>query len=239
MSVKVRYLWPFLSYMRAWTQEFESGQTMRVVSDMGPSVRAVVVGPPTEVGGLANLLGALNGDFELIGPIWPPTAVFAHVLQHSPEILLVDYNPDLGDTRDLIRNIRARFPAMKVMVLGSAETAEEVRDAVRIGVSAYLPRNCDPDGFTAAFYALRGDHMVIGNDAARRLFGTEASRIPLRRAELQVLRLLADGLTYDEITAQLEISRSTLKRYLNHIEVKLNARNRVQAVAQAARQGLI
>jgi two-component system response regulator DesR len=212
---------------------------MRVVSDMDPSVRAVVVGPPTDVGGLANLLAGLNGDFEMIGPIWPPAAVFAHVLQHAPEVVLVDYDPGVSETRDLIRNIRARFPAMKVMVLGSAGTVEEVREAVRIGVSAYLPRNCDADGFTSAFYALRGDHMVISTDAARSLFGAEGARIPLRRAELQVLRLLADGLTYDEITAQLEVSRSTLKRYLNIIENKLNARNRVQAVAQAARQGLI
>lgn len=95
--------------MRAWTQELESGQTMRVVSDVDPSVRAVVVGPPTDVGGLANLLAGLNSDFEMIGPIWPPTAVFAHVLQHSPEIVLVDYDPGVSDTRDLIRHIRARF----------------------------------------------------------------------------------------------------------------------------------
>src|SRR5688500_17919778 len=103
--------------MRVWTQVLESGRTVRVVSDVNPAVRAVVVGPPTDVGGLTNLLSGLNGDFELIGPIWPPTAVFAHVLQHSPEIVLVDYNPAVADTRDLIRNIRARFPAMKVIVV--------------------------------------------------------------------------------------------------------------------------
>ena len=238
-ELSTSYSRPFSSYMRVWRQELESGQTLRVVSDMSPAVRAVVVGPPTEVGGLNNLLAGLNGDFELIGPIWPPAAVFAHVLQHSPEIVLVDYAPVTVDTRELIRNIRARFPAMKVVVVGRAETAEEVREAVRIGVSAYLSHGSGAEEFTAAFHALRGEHLVIGSEAARKLFATEASRVPLRRAELQVLRLLADGLTYDEITAQLEISRSTLKRYLNHIENKLNARNRVQAVAQAARKGLI
>ena len=212
---------------------------MRVVSDVGPLVRAVVVGPPTDVGGLANLLAGLDGDFEIIGPIWPPAAVFAHVLQHTPDLVLVDLDAELSDARELIRNIRGRFPAMKVIVLGAADSAEDVREAVRMGVSAYLPRNCDPGCFTAAVYALRGEHMVIGTQAAKTLFATENSRIPLRRAEQQVLRLLADGLTYDEITAQLEISRSTLKRYLNTIEMKLNARNRVQAVAQAAKQGLI
>lgn len=225
--------------MRAWTQLLESGQSMRVVSDVGPLVRAVVVGPPTEVGGLANLLAGLDGDFEIIGPIWPPAAVFAHVLQHTPDIVLVDYDAEASDARDLIRNVRGRFPAMKVIVLGTAESAENVREAVRLGVSAYLPRNCDPGCFVSAVFALRGEHMVIGTQAAKTLFGRETSRIPLRRAEQQVLRLLAEGLTYDEITAQLEISRSTLKRYLNTIETKLNARNRVQAVAQAAKQGLI
>ena len=225
-------------YMRAWTQ-MESSYAMRVVSDMTPMVRAVVVGPPTEVGGLTNLIGSLNGDFEVFGPVWPPSAVIAQVLQHSPEVLLVDYDGEQPEVRDMLRNLRARFPALRVMVVGAAESADEVREAIRLGVSAYLTRGCGAGEFTAAFHALRGEQMVIGNEAARRLFGTEASRTPLRRAELQVLRLLAEGLTYDEITAQLEISRSTLKRYLNHIEDKLNARNRVQAVAQAARQGLI
>ena len=212
---------------------------MRVVSDMDPLVRAVVVGPPMEVGGLSSLLSELDGDFEVIGPIWPPASVFAHVLQHSPEVVLVDYHPERPDVRELIRNIRTRFPSMKVIVLGEAETSDDVKEVVRLGASAYLPRNCDAEDLTAAVYGLRGEHMVIGNDAARVLFGMDTTRVPLRRMELQVLRLLADGLTYDEITAQLEISRSTLKRYLNHIEDKLNARNRVQAVALAARQGLI
>jgi DNA-binding NarL/FixJ family response regulator len=217
----------------------ESDRPVRVVSDMNPVVRAVVVGPPTQIGGLSTLLAELNGTFEVFGPVWPPSAVFAQVLQHSPDLLLVDYDAGASDTRDLIRNVRARFPAMKVIVLGSSETAEDVREAIRAGVGAYLPRNCGAEDFTSALWALQAEHTVLGNDAARRLFATEVSRTPLRRAEVQVLRLLAEGLTYDEITAQLEISRSTLKRYLNHIETKLNARNRVQAVAEAAKQGLI
>ena len=139
---------------------------MRVVSDMGAQARAVVVGPPTEIGGLSSLLGALVDELEIIGPVWPPTAVFAQVLLHSPDVLIVDYDPQVSDTRDLIRAVRARFPAMKVMVLGSSDTAQDVREAVRVGVSAYLPRNCGVEEFTAALHALRGEHMVIGSDAA-------------------------------------------------------------------------
>src|SRR5688500_17970114 len=120
--------------MRAWTQQLESGQPMRVVSDVGPVVRAVVVGPPTDVGGLADLLAGLDGEFEIIGPIWPPAAVFAHVLQHAPDIVLVDYDAGNSEARDLIRTVRGRFPAMKVIVLGAADTADEVKEAVRIGV---------------------------------------------------------------------------------------------------------
>ena len=236
---RCRYSKPFPPYMKAWVQKMESVRAMRVVSDMGAQARAVVVGPPTEIGGLSGLLGALVDELEIIGPVWPPTAVVAQVLLHSPDVLIVDYDPQVSDTRDLIRTVRARFPAMKVMVLGTSDTAQDVREAVRVGVSAYLPRNCGVDEFTAALHALRGEHMVIGGDAARVLFGNGETRTPLRRAELQVLRLLAQGLSYDEISAELEISRSTLKRYLNHIETKLEARNRIQAVAHAARQGLI
>jgi two-component system, NarL family, response regulator DevR len=223
--------------MRAWKQELEN--TMRVVSDVEPLVRALLVGPPTQIGGVASLIGAMNGDYELLGPVWPASAAIAHVAQHSPDVVLVHHDPTTADTRDLIRGLRARFPAMKVVVLGSSDVPEDVRDTVKLGVSAYLPLSCSPGALSAAFNALRGDHVVLGEEAARTLFSTEVSRTPLRRIEVQVLRLLAEGLTYDEITAQLEISRSTLKRYLNHIESKLNARNRVQAVANATRQGLL
>ena len=212
---------------------------MRVVSEVGPQVRALMIGPPTEVGGLSSLAGGLNGDYELIGPVWPASAAVAHVVQHAPDVVLVHYDLSAHDTRDLIRSVRARFPVMKVVVLGPSDAPEEIREAVKLGVAAYLPLNCGSQELLAAFHALRGDHVVIGQEAARTLFGTEASRTPLRRIEVQVLRLLAEGLTYDEITAQLEISRSTLKRYLNHIERKLDARNRVQAVANATRQGLL
>ena len=225
--------------MRAWEQKLETASPMRVVSDVAPQVRALFVGPDIEIGGISAWMDGLDGEYEIVGPVWPASAAVAHVVQHAPDVVLVHYHPFVAESRDLIRNMRARFPAMKIVVLGPTDVADEIRQAVKLGVSAYLPMNCGRDALIAALHALRGDHLVIGEDAARALFGTEATRVPLRRIEVQVLRLLAEGLTYDEMTAQLEISRSTLKRYLNHIETKLDARNRVQAVANATRQGLI
>lgn len=212
---------------------------MRVVADVEPQVRAMVVGPPTEVGGSLDILAALVSEFEVVGPVWPPAAVIGQVLQHSPDVVLIDHDPGLVATRDLIRTIRIRFPSMKVIVLGPSDRPEDVREAGRVGASAFLPRTCGARELVAAMHALRAEHVVIGSEAARALFGSDVARTPLRRTELQVLKLLAQGLSYDEITAELEISRSTLKRYLNHIETKLQARNRLQAVAHAAKQGLI
>jgi two-component system response regulator DesR len=211
---------------------------MRVVSDVGPLVRAVAVGPVTEIGGLSRLVAELNGEFEVVGPTWPPTAALTQVLHHRPQALLVDCDHDLSGALDLVRIVRNRFSSIKVIVFGSSTSADHVREAFRAGASAYLSATCTAAEFTSALWALEGELILWCSDAAASLFGTEV-RIPLRRVELQALRLLADGCTYDEISEQLELSRSTLKRHLNQIENKLNARNRLQAVARATKQGLI
>ena len=212
---------------------------MRLVAEVDARIRAVSLGRPLEMDGPVPVIEALAEDIEIHRVTWPAHRALEEIIEEMPDIVLVDFGSEVEEAMSLIVSIRPRFPMMKIVVLGPAGATDYARAALRAGARAYLSKGTRPEDFAAALRAIQGDHAVIDLESARALFTVPAPRTPLRRIELQVLRLLADGFSYAEIGEQLEISRSTLKRYLNHIATKLEARNRVQAVALAARQGLI
>lgn len=216
----------------------EVGVSMRLVAEVGAPIRAVRVGPPADPDASVAIVDVLADDIEIVMAGWPPARALETIVERLPDIVLIDYD-NVTEALDLVYGIRARFPLMKVVVLGPPEADDYMRQILRVGARAYLSRTAGAEDLAAALRAIQGEHTVLDSDASRTLFGDSLSKTPLRRVEVQVLRLLSQGLTYDEMTARLEISRSTLKRYMNDIEKKLNARNRIQAVANAAKEGLI
>lgn len=212
---------------------------MRLVAEVGARIRAVRVGPPADPDASISIVDVLADDIEIVMAAWPPARAIESIVQNLPDIVLIDLDSNPTEALDLVYGVRARFPLMKVVVLGPPDADDYMRQALRVGVRAYLSRGAGAEDLAAALRAIQGDHTVLDVDASRALFGDSLSKTPLRRVEVQVLRLLSQGLTYEEMTARLEISRSTLKRYMNDIQAKLNARNRVQAVANATKQGLI
>lgn len=212
---------------------------MRVVTDMTARIRVVGAGPSRFLEELATWSDVLAEDVEILTGTTREGGGLEVVIEHLPDILLVELSPTSGEALDLIKAVRTRFPAVKIVVLGPPEAHEHIRQVMRSGARAYLTESCLPEEFLAALRAVQGGHIVVDLGASQTLFNNGSPQIPLRRVETQILKLLAQGLPHDEIATGLGISRSTLKRYLKHIESKLNARNRVQAVAHAARQGLI
>lgn len=212
---------------------------MRLVAEVGARIRAVRVGPPADPDASISIVDVLADDIEIVMAAWPPSRAIESIVRNLPDIVLIDLDSNATEALDLVYGVRARFPMMKVVVLGPPDADDYMRQALRVGVRAYLSRSAGAEDLAAALRAIQGDHTVLDVDASRALFGDSLSKTPLRRVEVQVLRLLSQGLTYEEMTGRLEISRSTLKRYMNDIQGKLNARNRVQAVANATKQGLI
>lgn len=212
---------------------------MRLVADVDARIRAVCIGTPSRFDGRLPLVDALADDIEIVTPDWPITSALEGIAANVPDIVVLDYAEETSVALELVGVLKTRFPMMKVVVMGPPADIEFARAALRLGARAYLARDGAAEDLAAALRAVQADHTIVDFDAARGLFRDAAPRTPLRKVEVQVLRSLAMGMTHTEISEQLEISRSTLKRYLSDIEEKLGARNRVQAVAHAAKQGLI
>ena len=211
---------------------------MRVVTDMTARIRVVGAGPSTFLNEVSTWSDVLAEDIEILTEPRSSAGLDA-VIEHLPDILLVELQPHSREALDLIKAVRTRFPAVKIAVLGPPDTHEQIRQVMRAGARAYLTETCLPEEFMAVLRAVQGGHVVVDLGASHTLFNNGTPQVPLRRIETQILQLLAQGLSHEEIATGLGISRSTLKRYLKQIEAKLNARNRVQAVARAAREGLI
>lgn len=212
---------------------------MRVVTDMTARIRVVGAGPSTFLDEVSTWSDVLAEDIEILSGVAPAGAGLDAVIEHLPDILVIELQPHGSDALDLIKAVRTRFPAVKIAVLGPPDSHEHIRQVMRAGARAYLTNSCLPEEFMAALRAVQGGHVVVDLGASKTLFNNGTPQIPLRRIETQILQLLAQGLSHEEIATGLGVSRSTLKRYLKQIEAKLNARNRVQAVAHAAKHGLI
>jgi len=212
---------------------------VRLVAEMSGRIRVVTIGSPTHLDELGTWVGALTDDISIISGATTATRGLEEVVEHVPDIVLVAFEPYAVETYDLVHALLTRFPAMRIVVLTSFATGDSLWQLLRAGVRAVLHKDTAPEDLVTALRAVQSGHTLMGAHASKGLFAAHAERTPLRRAELQILKLLASGLSYEEIATRLAISQSTLKRYLREIESRLGAKNRIQAVAHATKQGLI
>lgn len=163
-----------------------------------------------------------------------------------PDILLLDiYMPD-GDGLEVAKAIRARVPETAIVVLTSSELDEHLSEAVRIGVQGYLLKNLDANELFDLLSGIQHGEAAITRSMAARLlknvarermstFGEEA----LTDRELDVLKLVAQGATNQQIAQELHITLNTVKTHLKNILAKLRLENRTQAATYALKAGLI
>ena len=138
----------------------------------------------------------------------------------------------------------------KVLVVTTFNIDEYVYDALRAGASGFLLKDADPPQLIEAVRTVARGDALLAPEVTRRLIGRYAARVrppepaaaaldALTPRELEVLRLIAAGLSNSEIAATLVIGAETVKTYVSRILAKLALRDRVQAVVYAYRTGLV
>nr|WP_307789194.1 response regulator transcription factor [Glycomyces salinus] len=125
---------------------------------------------------------------------------------------------------------------------------EYVYEALRAGASGFLLKDAPPTQLLGGIRTVATGAALLDPEVTRQLVGRFAARIrpsegetdlPLTPRELEVLRLIAEGLSNSEIAASLVISHETVKTFVSRILTKLGLRDRVQAVVYAYRRGLV
>jgi DNA-binding NarL/FixJ family response regulator len=190
-----------------------------------------------------GLRGMVAGepDLEVVGEAATGVEALALVPRVRPDVALVDLRMPELDGVATIRALRARHPEVRVLVLTTFDTEQDVVSAIEAGATGYLLKDAPrAELFRAIRAAARGE-AVLAPAAATRLVGQlrEPATPALTARELQVLRLVAKGATNREVAARLHVSEATVKTHLVHAFGKLGVGDRTAAVALALERGLL
>jgi DNA-binding NarL/FixJ family response regulator len=197
--------------------------------------------------GLALLLG-LMPDVELVGSARDGHEVLELADIMRPDIVLMDLRMPRCDGVEATRLLRARHPEIRVIVLTTYADDRSVIDALRAGARGYLTKDSGAEQIHQALRDVIDDRSAIDPAVQHHLVAAiadHAAAAPtpphagLTPRELEVLTLIAQGLSNSEIAGQLFVSEGTVKSHINRLLAKIDARDRAQAVAYAYRHGLV
>jgi DNA-binding NarL/FixJ family response regulator len=198
--------------------------------------------------GLEAILDA-DPDIEVVGIAYDGAEALELIPEKEPDLVLMDLKmPGMNGIQATVR-IRQEYPDVKVLVLTTYGADEWVLDAVRGGAAGYLLKGTPRDTLVAAVKGTVRGGTHVDPAVAGRLFEqvasqpfTERSQLigdELTERELDVLRLLAGGLTNSQIAARLYLSEGTVRNYVSSILTKLDVADRTQAAVLALRAGVV
>jgi len=217
----------------------------------GP-IRVVVCDDQTLVRtGLVTIIDA-QPDMEVAGECGDGRAAVDLAEKVRPDVVVMDVRMPVLDGIEATRLLAGSGvqDPVKVLVVTTFNLDEYVYEALRAGASGFLLKDAPPDRLLHGIRTVASGAALLDPEVTRQLVGRYASRIrpsedggdrqiPLTPRELEVLRLIADGLSNSEIAAALVISQETVKTFVSRILSKLHLRDRVQAVVYAYRRGLV
>jgi DNA-binding NarL/FixJ family response regulator len=194
--------------------------------------------------GLGTLLGLLEG-IELVGTAADGEEALKLAAEHNPDIVLMDLRMPRMDGTEAIRRLTARAERPRVIALTTYADDASVLGALRAGARGYLTKDAGAEQIRAAVEAVaRGEaaldpaiqhHVLAAVSTPQAAAETPDDLTP---REVEVLGLIAAGLTNTEIAERLVVSAATVKSHVNHIFAKIGARDRAQAVVYAYANGL-
>ncbi|MGB2896639.1 MAG: response regulator transcription factor [Anaerolineales bacterium] len=182
---------------------------------------------------------------EVVGEA--PDGIQAVEMAHSlqPDVILLDLVMPLKGGLEAISEIKEQDPKARILVLTSFAEDENVYAAIKAGAQGYLMKDASPQDILAAIREVhRGEPSMDPSIAQklmrelRRSSDLPPSEEPLTEREVEVLKLLAQGLQNKEIAEELVISERTVSTHVSNILSKLHLANRTQAALYALREGL-
>jgi DNA-binding NarL/FixJ family response regulator len=200
--------------------------------------------------GFGALLDAQD-DIEVVGEAGDGAEAVQLARHHRPDIVLMDIRMPGTDGLAATRAIAAddRLAGVRIVILTTFELDEYVFEAIRAGASGFVVKNTKPVELLRAVRAVAAGDALLSPSVTRRLMREfaartrEAPRSPaldaLTEREREVMALVAEGLTNDEIAERLVVSPLTAKTHVSRAMVKLGARDRIQLVVFAYESGLV
>lgn len=213
-----------------WSEMSTSGITPRIrvlCVDDHPLVRK----------GIALILGN-ESDMELVGEAGNGLEAVRYFRQFQPDVTLMDLRMPELDGINAVKQIRAEFADAKIIALTSFDGDQDIYRALEAGVRGYLLKESVHTEVLNAIRSVHAGKRLISPEASERLsayFPSDA----LTPREVEVIKLVAQGLSNKEIAAKLGNATGTIKIHVQNILEKLAASDRTHAVTIATQRGII
>lgn len=211
---------------------------------MSDTIRIFIADDHTIVrSGVQALLETID-DIDVVGEAADGQQAVAGVGKHQPDVVLMDLEMPVMDGIEAIQQIMTNWPEMRILVLTSFATDDRVFPAVKAGALGYLLKDSGPDALVQAIRQVHRGESSLHPKIARKLM-QELSRPatkpptadPLTAREGDVLQLVAQGLSNQEIANKLIIGEATVRSHVSNILSKLHLASRTQAALYALREG--
>jgi DNA-binding NarL/FixJ family response regulator len=191
--------------------------------------------------GLVALLGLIDG-VDVAGAAANGVEAVDLVAQGNVDVVLMDLRMPVLDGTQATARITADYPDVAVLVLTTYADDASIANALRAGARGYLTKDAGRAEIGAALRSTAAGQSTFDPEVSKRLIAgltpTDQETDGLTAREIEVLRLIAQGLSNPEIAGQLFISEATVKTHINNTFAKIGARHRAEAVRYAYRKGI-
>jgi DNA-binding NarL/FixJ family response regulator len=211
------------------------------------TIRVLVADDQSMVRAGFRMLLSHEQDIEVVAEASNGLEAVDKAARFRPTVVLMDIRMPELDGLQATRRILAADDAARILILTTFDLDEYVYEALRAGASGFVLKDDPPEQLIAAVHIVAGGDALLSPTITKRVI-KQFTRVPqpgpprelddLTERELDVLRLIARGLSNAEIASELYISDTTVKTHVTHILQKLNLRDRVQAVVLAYQTGL-
>ena len=193
-------------------------------------------------------------EIEIVGSAMSGESALEEVERNTPEVVLCDLGLPQMSGIDVTREVKKKHPEVEILIFTIFDEEEKVIEAVSAGTAGYLLKGAPVEKIVEAIKDVKAGGSVIQPNLARALLRLvqESQNSPrygslppgevvsvLTDRELEILQIIAKGLSNNEAAKVLGLSKATIRTHLEHIYEKLDVTNRVEAVTEGIRQGII
>jgi len=200
--------------------------------------------------GLQLVLRTVTG-LEVVGEAADGVEALEQVRELVPDVVLMDVRMPVMNGIEAARRIRSEVPSTRILMLTMSDDEGDLFEAVKAGANGYLLKEVTIEEVAEAIRAVGRGHSLISPSMASKLLdeftalaqgaegGLELGPAVLTGREVEILRLVARGLSNRYIAADMSISESTVKNHVRNILEKLHLHDRMEAVAYAVKERLL
>jgi DNA-binding NarL/FixJ family response regulator len=179
-------------------------------------------------------------DYTILGETDSFDEVIPFITRNKPEGILIGLNLQSGSGIALIREIRSRFPKMKIIVIDTKEDVSEIIAILKLGAQGYILKQCDRNEILDALRTVFSGKTFFCHNVMTLNKTIESEKpVLVSERELQVLSLISEGMTNKEIAERIFISEHTVASHRKNLMRKFEAGNNVDLVIKAIKERII